>query len=94
MAAKVLEVETITNPTTPTGIDLRLAPFESLLVTVKSGDINWTDWAGETITSSVGTLLKDGDQFEYRGDYVNLKFIAAAGTPVIRIHKYQRSLGW
>lgn len=95
MAAKARQVERFTATSAVRGMSTILGPFETVVIYVDGGDIRWTDRPqDETISSSVGTLLKDGDSMEYRGDYLNWRCVLAAGTPAVAIHKYQRNVGW
>jgi hypothetical protein len=91
MPAKVpLRPEIITNPTSITGMNNHGVPLEEVVIYVEGGDIRWTDHPDEfgTLSTTVGTLLADGQSMSYKGDFSNWRCIAAASTPTIRIHKY------
>lgn len=98
MPAKVFEVQILDATALAAVIGIRRPNdgLDEVDCYVEGGDVRWTDWQPEhaTLSASVGTLLSDGNVLEYRGDFANLRFILASGTPTLRVHKYQRSLGW
>lgn len=95
MPAKAVGVEVITNPTVPTGMLIfPSSGMDEVDFYAEGGNFRWTDDVTETISTTVGTLLADGNVLEYRGDYRKIKFITTTGTGTLRCHKYQRTTAW